>query len=350
MNRRSRLILGALLAVAIVGGAILVLNSGDHQISVLNWNDYIGQFTDRDFTASYNTKVATTHYITNEEAYNFLGAQPSRYDVIFPSDYMITRLIREGKLERIDGLVPNFSPALIDQRAINQFRDGEWDQYCVPYLHGNSGFAVDTRKLNRGPGDVTWKWLASSDFAGNMIVIDDPRQVLGSVLIELGHDANSVEGNDLAEAVAVLQSLKGKIVEFTGDSIKERARAGGADVAFAWSGDALQLEGHLPNWKYAVPKFGGVRFQDGICVPRNAPHKDVAIKYLNFLLDPKVHVDIIETTLYPTTNRAARELASERYRKIEGTASDEDIHTEQLKDLSSGQLEAIRNAWAEVKR
>jgi spermidine/putrescine transport system substrate-binding protein len=351
MNRKYWIVIGMLFIIALGGAGYLVRQAlRKREINVLNWNDYVGKFTNRDFQDAFRVRVNTKYYISNEVAYSLVASHRSTYDVIFPSDYMINQLIHEDKLERINSPVSNFNSAIIDQRAINEFRAEGWDQYCVPYLHGNTGFAVNTKLLGRMPEDVSWKWLASTEFSGKMIIIDDARQVLGSVLIELGRDANSVKESDLSEAVNLLRSLRGKIVEFTGDSIKESARAGIADVAFAWSGDALQLEGDLSNWKYALPRAGGIRFQDGVCIVKSAPHKDMAVKYLNFLLDPKIHTDILETTLYPTTNRAARELASARYRKIERTASEDDVKTQRLKDLGPQGLDAIRNAWEKVKR
>lgn len=344
-------VLIALLVLSVIAAIFLLSRANrGRQLNVLTWNDYVGEFTHRDFTANYNVTVSTKNYVSNEDAYALVSAQSGVYDIVVPSDYMIDRMIKEGRLEKIGDHVKNFTADIIDQRAIQEFRSNGWDQYCVPYLRGNAGFTVNKQRVNKPAREVSWRWLASDEFTGRLIVIDDPRQVLGSVLIELGHSANSIDPSQLAEAAALLRRIKSKIVEFTGDSIKSSAKSGKADVGFAWSGDALQLEGDMSGWNYSLPKAGGLRFQDGVCLVKDAPHKEIATRYLSFVLDPKVHSDIIRTTLYPTTNRAAREMASERYRAIERAASDDETQTQRLLHLEATGLDAIRKAWEEVKR
>lgn len=338
-------------AAVIIGGLVFVrIASQKNTLNVLNWDFYIGRETLSRYQDLHGVRVDYTVYSSNEDARDRIRAAPGQYDVVFPSDYMMDYMIRSGMLEPLPpGALPNVSPSVIDQAAIDEFQTRGWARYCVPYLHGNTGFAVNRNHLDRPARSISWRWLASDEFRGRLLVLDDPRQVLGSVLIELGLDPNSANPEHLNQAVSLLRSLRPKIIEFTSDTGKERMLEGTAAVAFAWSGDSLQVAAERNNWSYSVPQAGGIRFQDGVCIPRGAPHRERALEFLNFVLDPEVHLDILQTTRYLTTNRAARDRAPQRLRENMDTASGVGLKMHQLRDLTDEELRRFEEAWSRVK-
>lgn len=340
------------LVVAVVIATVFIVQSAARQdtLNVLNWDFYIGKNTLADFQRSHGITVNYAIYASNEDARDRLRAAPRQNDVVFPSDYMMDYLIRNDMLENLPpGGIPNANPNIIDGAALEEFHNRGWDKFCVPYLFGNTGFAVNRNLVEKSPSEVTWTWLASDEFQGKILVLDDARQVLGSVMIELRSNPNSTASEDLNKAVSLLLRLKPKILEFTADTGKERMMEGAAGVAFAWSGDSLQVAAARSNWSYGVPSFGGLKFQDGICIPKGAPHKEKAREFINFLLSPSAHLDIIQTTWYPTTNKAARELAPQRLRDALQAASGSGLKMYQLQDMNDSELRRFEDAWARVK-
>lgn len=339
------------LAVLLAAAGLSWWASTRNTLNVLNWDFYIGHRTIPEFQKSRGIRVNYEIYASNEAARDRIRAAPGQFDIVFPSDYMMDYLIRSDLLEKVpEKGIPNANSAILDEKAIEQFEKRGWSKFCVPYLHGSTGFAVNAAKIRVNPRDITWSWLASDRFNGRLLVLDDPRQVLSSVLLELGRDPSSTDVADLNDAVQILRRLKPKILEFTSDTGKERMEQGEASVAFAWSGDSLQVAASRNNWSYSVPKFGGIGFQDGICMPKSPPHKERALDFMNYLLDPDAHLDVIQTTKYLTTNRAARERAPQRLRAVLEGAAGFGGSLHQLRDLKDDELRRIEVAWAQVKR
>ena len=85
-------------------------------INVYNWGEYISDGSDEgtlnvnaEFTELTGIKVNYTNYATNEELYAKLKGGGASYDIIIPSDYMISRMIDEGMLQKLDyNNIPNF--------------------------------------------------------------------------------------------------------------------------------------------------------------------------------------------------------------------------------------------------
>ena len=86
-------------------------------INVYNWGEYIPDGSEEgvlnlnaEFTKLTGITVNYSTYATNEELYAKLKGGGSTYDIIIPSDYMISRMIKENMLEPLDkSNIPNFA-------------------------------------------------------------------------------------------------------------------------------------------------------------------------------------------------------------------------------------------------
>ena len=83
-------------------------SSSAGEVNVYNWGEYISNGEDDlmdvidEFESETGIKVNYTTYETNEELYNMLKNSNVSYDVIIPSDYMISKLIEEDMLLELD--------------------------------------------------------------------------------------------------------------------------------------------------------------------------------------------------------------------------------------------------------
>ena len=118
-------------------------------INVYNWGEYISDGTDgtidinAEFTRRTGIQVNYTTYPDNESLYSKLASGGASYDVIIPSDYMISKMIDEGMLEKLDfNNIPNFQ--YIDEAYRNPLYDPE-NEYSVPYTWGVVG--ISTTKI-----------------------------------------------------------------------------------------------------------------------------------------------------------------------------------------------------------
>ena len=107
-------------------------------LNVFNWGDYMCDTVLEAFEKEYpHIKVNYETYTTNEDMYVKIKTGGSAYDVAFPSDYMIKRMIDEGLVKEINmDNIPNYK--YIDDQFKNLSYDPD-NKYSVPYLWGTVG-------------------------------------------------------------------------------------------------------------------------------------------------------------------------------------------------------------------
>ena len=143
---------------------------------------------------------------SNEALYSLLKSGAGDYDVVVPSDYMISQLIEEGMLEELDySNIPNFS--LIDDRFKNLPYDPE-NRYTVPYTWGTIGIIYNTSMVDAPI--TSWDAMFSDDYAGNVLMFRNSRDALATALLYLGYDLNTTDEAQLREAQQLLADAKAR--------------------------------------------------------------------------------------------------------------------------------------------
>ena len=119
---------------------------GDSNVlNVYNWGEYIDKQVITDFEKEYGVKVNYSLFSSNEEMYTKLLSGAS-YDVVSPSDYMIERLLKEGKLQPLNKDVIGSLDGLAD--GVKNLSYDPDNTYSVPYLWQTVGIVYDTTKID----------------------------------------------------------------------------------------------------------------------------------------------------------------------------------------------------------
>jgi spermidine/putrescine transport system substrate-binding protein len=298
-------------AVLIVGVGYLALKGTPvNELTVLSWDYYIGPTTIADFEEEHHAKVTYEMIKSNEEAMARIKANPGVYDVIVLTDYAVDTLRNEGGLMKLDlGALSNA------KNIAESFKGGYFDpgmEYSVPYAYGTTGFAVNRAEIPDVP--ITWKELTKPEYKGKVAIMDDMRYVLGSVLMELGYSPNTVNPKEIDAAVALLQAVMPNVVKFTSASPVDLMVSGGALVGYSWSGDALQMQEENAEIAYEIPAYGTLKFFDNMVILADAPHREAAHAYIDFILRPDVSAAITDEIQYGNPNVAAIDLIAEDVR------------------------------------
>jgi spermidine/putrescine-binding protein len=272
-------------------------------VNLYGWSDYIPQQLLDNFTAKYGIKVNYDTYSSNEEMLAKLQAGASGYDVVIPSDYTVTIMIKQGMLETLDmSQIPNFSN--LDPRFINHDYD-PGNKYTVPYQWGTTGLFYDKTTVPFEPKSYADLW--DPRFNGRLVLLDDEREVMGMALTVLGYDRNSIDPNQLQQAEQKLIELKPNILKFDSDTPENSIINGEAWAGLVYNGNASLAFASDPNVVYICPTEGCVIWFDNLGIPKGAPHKDAAQQFINFILDPQQSVLITEEFPYSNPNAAALE-------------------------------------------
>jgi len=288
-------------------------NDGGKQVlNVFNWGEYIGldpvtidgvtydNVIDA-FEKLYDVKVNYETFDSNEAMYTKLIAGDARYDVIIPSDYMIERLIKQNRLNKLDfSKIPNYS--LISQDIINkldqEYTDIEMNEYVVPYFYGTVGILYDKTKVTKTVD--SWSILWDEDYKKKIFMYDSQRDSLMVALKLLGYSMNTHDSEELQEAKEKLLEQKPLVYAYVGDSIIQQMIEGEAYLAVVYSGDAAYIMDNNPNMAYAIPKEGTNFWIDSMVIPTTSRNVDLAHQFINFMISPEIARTNTEYVMYTT--------------------------------------------------
>lgn len=329
----------------------------DITINVYNWGEYISDGSDegtldvnKEFTKLTGIKVNYTNYATNEELYAKLKGGGATYDIIIPSDYMISRMIGENIIQPLDfDNIPNFD------NIMENFRDPEYDPdnaYSVPYTWGTVGIIYDTTAVDIPEEEIDWDILWDEKYADHILMFDNPRDAFAIAEIKLGYSLNTEDPRELKMCAEELKEQKKYVQAYVMDEIFDKMGAGEAILAPYYAGDALTLMDDNEYLGFVIPKSGTNRFVDAMCIPSTSKQKEAAEMYINFMCEPDIAFATTEYIGYSTPNSAAFEMLDDEV-KNDGISYPDDEYlnnsTEIFRNLSDSANQNMQDLWTELK-
>lgn len=291
------------------------------KIVVYNWGEYIAEDTIANFEAQYpEYKIVYRLFDDNEKMYSKIGKDS--FDVIIPSDYMVVRLMTEGKLQKINTAnIPNVAKYL-DDRLKNISFDPDPSiseqvyDYAVPYLYCTVGLIYNTKEISMDPAETDpqkiWGVLFDNAYKNRIGMYDSMRESIGAALNFLGYSINSTNSAELDAAKALLIEQRKNVAPILGiDTLKDKYISGELVAGVAWSGDylvctaALEEAGEDPSvLNYVVPEGSNYSI-DMMCIPANAQNVEGAELFINYMYDPEIALANTTYVGYSSPNTAA---------------------------------------------
>jgi spermidine/putrescine-binding protein len=276
-------------------------------LNIYNWSDYIDDRTIPLFQAQSNIRVNYDVYSSNEDLLAKLRAGPTSYDIVVPTSWFVPTYLKLGLIEPLpQDLIPNLTN--LDREFVKTDYD-PGNRYTVPWQWGTTGIGYNRAKV---PGGKVDSWGALFDpaapMAGHVSLLREVTDLIGSVLIYLGRNPNSIEQRDLDDVVKLVRSLKPKLKGFSSDTYIDELAANETWLAQGWSGDVFQAQDQNQDVSYAIPREGSLRFVDVMCIPKGAPHPANAARFMNYVLHPKVQARISKYVSYGTPVSLAKPL------------------------------------------
>ncbi len=311
------------------------------------WPNYMSEEVIKNFEKETNIKVEVSNFSTNEELYAKLKAGGNVYDLIVPSDYMVEIMSGEGMLEEFGA---GFAAAQsnVDPNFLGRDFDKS-NKYSLPYAWTTTGIAYNTETIKE---KVTgWKSLFSNKkLAGNFALLDDGREVIGAALRSKGLSINSTSASDIKTAKDVLKQLRPGVKLFTSEPYLALTNKE-VGIAQIYSSDALQLkrEGTL-KVDFVLPEEGGPIAIDNFAMPKGAANKDLAEKFVSYVLTPANYKVNFEAQLFGPVVKDLSKIVAENLKTdpVLFPKPDKVAKLEQMKDLGEKTAEFDR-LWTEFK-
>ena len=269
-------------------------------LNVYNAAEYIDTSTIVDFEKEYKVRVEYSEFESNEDMYKDISKNPNKYDVLVPSDYMIDRLIKEGKLAKIDkSKITNIN------KVAEEYLSPEYDKdnnYVVPYMTGTLGILYNTKKVSSPLN--SWSALFDSKYKGKILMWDSERDCLGATLKSLGYSMNSTNKDELNQAQSRLIAQR-SLAQYGEEEIRDMMIAGEGTVALMYSGEAKQAINQNGNLAYVIPKEGGNKWVDGFVIMKNTKNMEMAQNFINFMCKPNIAIRNMTKTGYTSAIKGA---------------------------------------------
>lgn len=276
------------------------------EVYVFNWGEYIDKDVIDTFEETYDIKVYYDEFQENEDMYPIIENGSVIYDVVCPSDYMISKMIENDMLAELNyDNIPNI--VNIDPEYL--LKSSEFDpgnKYAVPYCWGTVGILYNKTKVDE-PID-SWSALFDERYSGEILMMDSVRDALGIALTYLGYSINTTNETELDAAKELLKQQYPLVQAYVVDQVRDKMIGGEAALGVIYSGEAIYTQRENEDLVYVVPKEGSNVWIDGWVIPANCNNKENAEKWINFMCDPEIALKNFEEITYSTPNKAAREL------------------------------------------
>ncbi len=312
--------------------AALLIGAGpaaaDGVVNVYNWSDYIDESVLAEFTEETGIDVRYDVFDSNELVEAKLLAGGSGYDIVVPTAYFLSRQIEAGVFTELDkSKLPNLKNMWdkVEKQTDKYDPDGE---HAITYMWGTTGIGyLENKILERMPDAPVDSWdlvfdpEVVSKFADcGVQLLDSPSDILPAALHYIGKDPNSTDPDDIKAAADVIQKIRPYVQKFHSSEYINGLAGGDICLAVGWSGDILQARdraeeaGNGVEVKYVIPKEGAQMWFDMMAIPADAPNKDNAHAFMNFIMKPDVIAKITDYVSYANANSASFDLIDEEVR------------------------------------
>lgn len=284
-------------------------------LRVLNWSEYIDPSVLDEFEAETGVKVIYDTYENGETTETLMMAGDTGYDlVVVASDY-IRRLLSAEVVRPIDKnrltSIGNLWGEVMER--VDAHDPGA--RYTLPYLWGTTGIGYNRAAIEARMPDApldSWAMLFDpetvSRFADcGVSMIDAPEEVLSAALVYLGHDPNSNDAKEIAEAQGVIAKITPFVRSFDSEQIKDLSN-GRTCLALSWSGDTLIAADQAADGvevAYVTPRQGAPVWFDLFVIPTDAKNVEAAHLFLDFMLRPEIIARCTNEVWYANANAAA---------------------------------------------
>jgi len=355
------------IAFSLIASALLATSAlaQEKVVNVYNWSDYVDPTVLEDFTKATGIKVVYDTYDNNEIVETKLLAGKSGYDIVVPSGPFLQRLIEQKVFLPIDrAKVPEIKNAWPEiEKRLQAFDPG--NKFAVNYMWGTTGLGYNVAKIKQRLGNTpidSWDIVLKPENLAKLkdcgvMMLDAPEDIFPGVLRALGLDPDSKKAADYQNAADALMKVRGNVRKFHSSEYINALANGDICFVVGYSGDILQAKKRAEEAKngieiaYAIPKEGALMWFDSMAIPADAPNKDNALAFINFMMKPEIAARNSNFVSYASGNLAAKALIKPEIANNPGVYPTADVMGRLFTNSSPDEKlqKQITRLWTKVK-
>lgn len=339
----KKLVVCALCAALVVPTLAVSVQADDSKELVLyTWENMFPQEVLDGFEEETGIKVVYSNFDTDENMLEKLSmAKGGDYDVIVADDYIIQTAIEEGLVEKLD------TSKLTGWKNINPLYQGQFydpnNEYTAPYGAGIPLIVYDPELVDidiKGYNDL---WDASLE--DSIALTANYRVLNGITNLALGQDFNDQNTDDIAKTGEKLLELAPNVRLIQDDNTQDALLNGEASVAFLYTSQVTAALQENPDLKVVYPEEGLGFGVMGMFIPSQAPDKDEAYQFMDYILQPENAAKCFDYIGYYCTNKAADSLLENQDLVVPDSVTEGSA----VENISAEADEAYNKNWTEFK-
>ena len=328
--------------------------ANDHiTLNVYNNGLYISDGSDESinvlsaFEELTGIKVNYTTYDSNESLYAKLKSGGVSYDVIFPSDYMVGKMINEGMLAELDmDNIPNI--AGVGETYLDRSFD-PGNKYSVPYMWGTTGLIYNTTMVEEPP--TKWADMWDVEYTNNVLMFNNSRDAYAIAAKVAGLSMNPQSVDEITAITEKLKEQKSVVQSYVMDEVFDKMGGGEAALAPYYVGDGVTMMADNPDLAMFIPAEGTNIYIDAMCIPKGSRNKEAAEMFINFMCETQVALANAEYICYSSPQVEVPALLDEETRENEMMYPGADMlsRCETMEVLPDELNSAMDKAWSDVR-
>jgi len=352
----------SIMCTVLVSGSV---SAEDKVLNIYNWSDYVAPDSVANFEKETGIKVNYDVYDSNEVLEAKLMAGGSGYDLVMPSNSFFERQVSAGIYQEIDKTKLSNIGNLDAQLAAQLAKHDPGNKHNIPYAWGTIGIGYNVDMIKARLGDVEidsldmlFKPEAAAKLADcGIAVLDSPAEVMATVNNYMGQDPNS-EKTDILEASAELMAkVRPSYKYFHSSQYISDLANGEVCVALGYNGDILQAQdrateaGQGVNINYIIPKEGALVWFDVMAIPKDAPHPEAALKYIDYILRGDVAAALSNYVFYAVPNTAAEPMLDAEVSENKGIYPTQAVKDKLFIQVAHSKKfdRSLTRAWSNIK-
>lgn len=316
---------------------------------IYTWAGYTDDDLLNRFYQETGIKVVADVFDSNESMLARIQAGGgSAYSVIYPSEYMVQKMVALKLLTPLD-----HSLLIGLDELFPQFQNPVYDpgnQFSVPISWGTTGLIYNTKLLKDVPTDWDYLWQNQDKLAKRLTLLNDVREVMGASQRRLGYSYNSANPQEIGAGYEQLVKLKPAIASFTTDAWRSQMLVGDLMVAMCYSSDAAEIMPENEDLQYITPKSGSSLWTDTLVIPKTSPNPAGAYRWINYMLQADISKELVERLSFATPSQVAYKMLSEEMRNDPTLFPPESViaKSEGIAPLDEKTTELIEKYWTRL--